>query len=75
MRIRATLSMAGSGAAAELGLSPIQMGYILSAFAWAYVAGQIPGGALLDRWGSKLIYMSALLIWSLFTFTPRGSWV
>lgn len=66
---RATLSMAGSGAAAELGLSPIQMGYILSAFAWAYVAGQIPGGALLDRWGSKLIYMSALLIWSLFTFT------
>ena len=66
---RATLSMAGSGAAAELGLGPIQMGYILSAFAWAYVAGQIPGGALLDRWGSKLIYMSALLIWSLFTFT------
>jgi MFS transporter, ACS family, glucarate transporter len=66
---RATLSMAGSDAAAELGLSPIQMGYILSAFAWAYVAGQIPGGALLDRWGSKLIYTSALVIWSLFTFT------
>lgn len=66
---RATLSMAGSSAAAELGISPVEMGYLLSAFAWAYVAGQIPGGALLDRFGTKAIYIAALVIWSLFTLT------
>ena len=43
------------------------MGYILSAFAWAYVLGQIPGGALLDRFGTKLIYTLAIALWSLFT--------
>ncbi|MDG2522092.1 MFS transporter [Caulobacter segnis] len=64
---RATLSIAGDAASKDLGLDPVAMGYILSAFAWAYVLGQIPGGALLDRWGTKLIYASALVIWSLFT--------
>jgi len=64
---RATFSIAGQAASKELGLDPVAMGYILSAFAWAYVLGQIPGGALLDRFGSKKIYTAALVIWSLFT--------
>ena len=42
---RATFSIAGDAASKDLGLDPIQMGYIMSAFAWAYVIGQIPGGA------------------------------
>jgi ACS family glucarate transporter-like MFS transporter len=42
---RATFSIAGQSASKELGLDPVAMGYILSAFAWAYVLGQIPGGA------------------------------
>jgi ACS family glucarate transporter-like MFS transporter len=64
---RATFSIAGQSASKELGLDPVAMGYILSAFAWAYVLGQIPGGALLDRFGSKKIYTVALLLWSAFT--------
>jgi MFS transporter, ACS family, glucarate transporter len=64
---RATLSIAGDAVSRELGLDTIAMGYILSAFAWAYVLGQIPGGALLDRFGSKTIYIAALVIWSLCT--------
>lgn len=64
---RATFSIAGQSASKELGLDPIAMGYILSAFAWAYVFGQIPGGALLDRFGSKKIYTAALVLWSFFT--------
>ncbi len=64
---RATFSIAGQAASKELGLDPVAMGYILSAFAWAYVIGQIPGGALLDRFGSKKIYAVSLVIWSLFT--------
>ena len=64
---RATFSIAGQSASKELGLDPVAMGYILSAFAWAYVLGQIPGGALLDRFGSKKIYTIALVAWSAFT--------
>ena len=64
---RATFSIAGQSASKELGLDPVAMGYILSAFAWAYVLGQIPGGALLDKFGSKKIYVISLVVWSLFT--------
>lgn len=66
---RATFGIAGEAASSELGLSAIQTGYILSAFAWAYVLAQVPGGALLDRFGTKRIYAAAILLWSLFTAT------
>jgi ACS family glucarate transporter-like MFS transporter len=65
---RAAFSIAGEAASSELGLSPIATGYILSAFAWAYVMAQVPGGILLDRFGTKFIYAAAIAAWSLFTF-------
>jgi MFS transporter, ACS family, glucarate transporter len=64
---RSTFSIAGSAASKDLGLGPVQMGYILSAFAWAYVIGQIPGGVLLDRFGTKRVYTLAIVLWSVFT--------
>jgi ACS family glucarate transporter-like MFS transporter len=64
---RATFSIAGTQASGELGLSPVQTGFILSAFAWAYVLAQIPGGALLDRFGTKRIYAGAIALWSVMT--------
>lgn len=64
---RATLSIAGPAAAKQLGLTAVAMGYVFSAFAWTYVLGQIPGGWLLDRFGSKQIYALSLLLWSAFT--------
>jgi ACS family glucarate transporter-like MFS transporter len=70
---RATFSIAGDAASRDLGLDPVQMGYILSAFAWAYVIGQIPGGALLDRFGTKLIYTVAIAAWSFFTLVQGFS--
>ena len=48
---RATFSIAGQAASKDLGLDPVAMGYILSAFAWSYTIAQLPGGALLDRFG------------------------
>lgn len=36
---RATLSMAASPMTQELGIDSVTMGYIFSAFAWAYVIG------------------------------------
>jgi ACS family glucarate transporter-like MFS transporter len=64
---RATLSITGSSLARDLGLDPVTMGYVFSAFGWAYVIGQIPGGWLLDRFGSKRVYVMSVLLWSLVT--------
>ncbi|WP_145548683.1 MFS transporter [Yersinia massiliensis] len=66
---RATLSIAGTEVAKELQLDAVAMGYIFSAFGWAYLLMQIPGGWLLDRYGSKRVYTYSLFFWSLFTFT------
>lgn len=64
---RATFSIAGSQAAAELGIGAVQTGFILSAFAWSYVLAQVPGGLLLDRFGTKRVYAGAIALWSVFT--------
>ncbi|PHI32178.1 MFS transporter [Budvicia aquatica] len=66
---RATLSIAGTEVAKELQLDAVAMGYIFSAFGWAYLLMQIPGGWLLDKFGSKRVYTYSLFFWSLFTFT------
>jgi MFS transporter, ACS family, glucarate transporter len=65
---RSILSISGSGIKDEFGLSTVQLGYILSAFSWAYVLGQIPGGLMLDRLGTKKVYTVTLVLWSLATF-------
>jgi MFS transporter, ACS family, glucarate transporter len=64
---RAILSIAGPGISKEFGLNHVQLGYVLSAFSWAYVAGQIPGGLLLDRLGTKKMYGATLVLWSIAT--------
>jgi len=42
-------------------------GHRFSAFGWAYVIAQLPGGWLLDRYGSKTVYACSLALWSMFT--------
>ncbi|MEX5339441.1 MFS transporter [Pseudomonas sp. I2] len=64
---RATIAIAGSSLQKDLGIDAVTLGYIFSAFGWAYVAGQIPGGWLLDRFGSKKVYAFSIFTWSLFT--------
>jgi ACS family glucarate transporter-like MFS transporter len=72
---RATIAIAGPVMSKDLGFSPVQMGFIFSAFGWSYVIGQIPGGWLLDRFGSKLIYFASIFIWSVFTILQGGVWL
>ncbi len=64
---RATISIAGPALKADLGLSSVQMGFVFSAFAWSYVLAQLPGGWLLDRFGSRITYFFSIFLWSLFT--------
>ncbi len=64
---RATISIAGAAIQDEFGIDAVSLGYIFSAFGWAYVLGQIPGGWLLDRFGSRKVYAASIFTWSLFT--------
>lgn len=60
---RATLSIAGTEVAKELQLSAVSMGYIFSAFGWAYLLMQIPGGWLLDKfWLEKSLHLQPLFL-------------
>ena len=64
---RASLSIVGPAMQAQLHIAPITLGYIFSAFGWAYAIAQLPGGWLLDRFGSRSVYAGSILLWSLFT--------
>lgn len=66
---RATLSITGTQVQAQFGLSAVAMGYLFSAFGWAYVAAQLPGGWLLDRYGSRRVYALSILMWSILALT------
>jgi ACS family glucarate transporter-like MFS transporter len=72
---RATIAIAGPVVSKDLGFSSVQMGFIFSAFGWSYVLGQIPGGWLLDRFGSKLVYFLGIFVWSVFTVLQGGVWL
>jgi ACS family glucarate transporter-like MFS transporter len=69
---RAIVSIAGPTLSDELGLTPVAMGYIFSAFGWSYALGQLPGGWILDRFGSKWVYAASITLWSTFTVLQGG---
>ena len=64
---RATISIAGPELSKVLDLTPVQMGFVFSAFAWSYVLAQLPGGWLLDRFGTRITYFFSIFLWSVFT--------
>jgi len=64
---RSNLSVAASELSKDLSLSPVEMGYIFSAFGWAYAFLQIPGGLIADRYGPRFLYAFCLVTWSIST--------
>jgi ACS family glucarate transporter-like MFS transporter len=64
---RAIISIAGPSLSDEMGFDAVTMGYIFSAFGWSYVIGQLPGGWILDRFGTKWVYFASITLWSAFT--------
>lgn len=64
---RATLSLAAPALSHDLGIDKLELGLVFSAFGWAYVAAQVPGGWLLDRFGTPRVYLAAIVLWSLLT--------
>lgn len=65
---RVALSVAGTAMQKQLALDPVRFGFLLSGFSWAYVAGQLPSGGLLDRFGSKRVYGISILAWTICAF-------
>lgn len=61
---RVNISVAGKSIAGELHLSPVALGYLFSSFFWAYVVMMLPGGKLIDRWGSHVVAAVATAVWS-----------
>jgi len=61
---RVNMSVAGKPIAQEFGLSPVALGYLFSSFLWAYVLMMLPGGRLIDRWGTHVIASVATTVWS-----------
>jgi sugar phosphate permease len=62
---RATLAVANLLIRQDLGLSIADMGYLLSAFLWAYAFSQLPTGAMVDKLGPRLLLSCGLALWSL----------
>ena len=65
---RAILSITGTTIQSIFSIDSITLGYLFSSFAWAYMLAQLPGGWLLDRFGSKKVYAISIFLWSLTTF-------
>ncbi|HXW06478.1 MAG TPA: MFS transporter [Vicinamibacterales bacterium] len=71
---RVAISVSAPFISKDLGLTTIQMGWALAAFAWAYALFEIPGGWLGDRIGPRKVLMRIVIWWSLFTAATGWAW-
>lgn len=69
---RATLSVAAPGISRDLGIGPVEMGWLFSAFSWSYFLAQVPAGYLVDRIGARITIFVAVLGWSIATLLTTG---
>jgi ACS family glucarate transporter-like MFS transporter len=69
---RATLSVAGPSMVKDLGMTSVQLGWLFSSFAWAYVLFQIPAGWLVDKVGAKRGMLFGVVLWSAMTLLMGG---
>jgi sugar phosphate permease len=64
---RVNISTAAPEISKEFGFNNITMGYIFSAFVWAYALFQVPGGWLSDRFGARKVLGCVVAYWSIMT--------
>jgi len=71
---RACISMAAPFMRKDMNLSAVEMGYVFSAFAFAYALFEIPGGWMGDWLGPKRVLIRIVLWWSAFTALTGRAW-
>jgi len=64
---RVNISTAAPEISKEFGFDRITMGWIFSAFVWAYAIFQVPGGWLSDRFGARPVLSTIVAYWSVMT--------
>lgn len=64
---RGSLSVAKPEVSREMGLDPVQMGLLFSAFFQTYAVCQLFAGWLVDRYDVKWVYAGGFLVWTLAT--------
>ena len=65
---RSSLAIAAPALSRELMLSPVQMGFLLSAFFWTYAIGQVVAGWFTDRFPVLWVFTIGFVVWSGATF-------
>jgi ACS family D-galactonate transporter-like MFS transporter len=65
---RSSLAIAAPALSRELMLSPVQMGFLLSAFFWTYAIGQVVAGWFTDRYPVLWVFTIGFVVWSGATF-------
>lgn len=58
----------------DLQLSASSTGILLSSFFAGYALMQMPGGWLADRFGSRKVLITAVVMWSIFTALTGAAW-
>jgi predicted MFS family arabinose efflux permease len=71
---RGALSILAPAITRDLGLSPMAMGGIFSAFVAGYTLFNLPAGWLGDRLGPRRVLSAIVLLWSGLTAATGGAW-
>lgn len=71
---RVAISTAAPAVRAEMGLDAVQMGWVFSAFTWAYAAFEIPSGWMGDVMGPRKVLTRIVIWWSAFTAATGAAW-
>jgi ACS family glucarate transporter-like MFS transporter len=64
---RVCIATAAPAMKGDLGLTDAQMGYVFSAFTFAYALFEVPSGWLADRFGARLMLTRIVIWWSAMT--------
>jgi MFS transporter, ACS family, glucarate transporter len=71
---RVAISTAAPAVRSEMGLDAVQMGWVFSAFTWAYAAFEIPSGWMGDVMGPRKVLTRIVIWWSAFTAATGAAW-
>src|SRR5262245_34604070 len=71
---RVAISSAAPAVRSEMGLDAVQMGWVFSAFTWAYAIFEIPSGWMGDVMGPRKVLTRIVIWWSAFTAVTGAAW-
>jgi MFS transporter, ACS family, glucarate transporter len=71
---RVAISSAAPAVRTEMGLDAVQMGWVFSAFTWAYAVFEIPSGWMGDVMGPRKVLTRIVIWWSAFTAATGLAW-